>query len=327
MMEVARECALAILEEDFGPLVAKVAKVLFKCSCTMQTLVRLTELSPEQVRKSLLVLRQHHLLSYTETRRIFYTINTQTALLRNRFPAMCHIVNEQYGDMEQLVLETVLLHGTISTCFDFTASPCRECLRIIASSLGEEAAAVAKVLMFSNLHQELGNDRDVPVALAHITVHRQLPSGSGLTPDLTEKWLKLLVAEGSGMFHAGRSGLYYFDLKTAMHLVASLQLERILADRYGQESLRLIRLLLENHYLDQDQIVRMAMVERYAATRVLLNELFQAGLISCQEIPKSADRAPSRCHYLWHADHASVVKTLQAQLLHAITTAHFLLWQ
>ena len=36
------------------------------------------------------------------------------------------------------------------------------------------------------------------------------------------------------------------------------------------------------HYLDQDQVCAMAMVGRYAMTRVLLNELLQAGILSCQ---------------------------------------------
>eukprot|EP01147_Barroeca_monosierra_P009810 gene9810-2003_t len=438
MAAIARDSALAIIKSHFGPQVAKIASTTVRYPCTLQTLVRLTQMPVDLIRKCLIVLIQHHIVKSNEQKRTYYTIDLQAALIRYRIPAICHLIESCFGNIEQLIVEAIFLHGTIrlttiigilqrsevqhkptnadiieafkrlvngriirrinseeisffrtldldspfkiphvclslafsgpndaapntepaqkskrvklspqaaiqvptthvlqkqqrdtSTCANHSSDHgiywrlnfqaihrlflVQECERIVRVSLGDVAAEVAKVLMVSNIHQDLDDDRDVPVSLAAITVHHRLPEDISTNPNTTAEWLRVLESEGQGMFHVGRSGLFYFDLKAGMQLVSTLQVERILSDQFGQDSLRLVRLLVDKHYLDQDQVVRLAMVERYAATRVLLNELFQAGIISCQEIPKAADRAPSRCLYLWHASQLMIVKQLTMQ--------------
>src|ERR1700749_78121 len=46
--------------------------------------------------------------------------------------------------------------------------------------------------------------------------------------------------------------------------------------------------------------------------RALLTVLAQASIVSMQEVPKGADRAPSRTFYLWYVNHDAVNENLIA---------------
>jgi DNA-directed RNA polymerase III subunit RPC3 len=68
--------------------------------------------------------------------------------------------------------------------------------------------------------------------------------------------------------------------------------------RFGEHGLRIWRLLIECPYLQMDQIERQALVGLREA-RTLIYSLFQRGYIRVQEVPKSAERTPTRTLYFY----------------------------
>ena len=69
--------------------------------------------------------------------------------------------------------------------------------------------------------------------------------------------------------------------------------------RFGEHGLRLWRLLTECPYLPLDQIERHALIG-LRETRTLVYSLFAQGYVAVQELPKSAERIPSRTLYLYY---------------------------
>ncbi|KAJ6547130.1 RNA polymerase III subunit RPC82-domain-containing protein [Mycena capillaripes] len=78
-------------------------------------------------------------------------------------------------------------------------------------------------------------------------------------------------------------------------------LESVTRERHGAEGVRILRLLLDTGKMDEKQISKVVMIPG-KDVRPLLALMSAESLISSQEVPKSADRNPSRMFYLWHVD-------------------------
>ncbi|KAJ7090224.1 hypothetical protein B0H15DRAFT_837649 [Mycena belliarum] len=78
-------------------------------------------------------------------------------------------------------------------------------------------------------------------------------------------------------------------------------LESVTRERHGPEGVRILRLLLDTGKMDEKQISKVVMIPG-KDVRPLLALMSAESLISTQEVPKSADRNPSRMFYLWHVD-------------------------
>ncbi|KAG6812756.1 hypothetical protein H0H92_000671 [Tricholoma furcatifolium] len=78
-------------------------------------------------------------------------------------------------------------------------------------------------------------------------------------------------------------------------------LESVARERHGTEGVRILRLLLDTGKMDEKQISKIVMMAS-KDVRPLLAGLAADSLISTQEVPKSADRNPTRTFYLWYVD-------------------------
>ncbi|KAG6874316.1 hypothetical protein C0995_001541 [Termitomyces sp. Mi166 len=78
-------------------------------------------------------------------------------------------------------------------------------------------------------------------------------------------------------------------------------LESVTRERHGAEGVRILRLLLNTGKMDEKQVSKIAMMAP-KDVRPLLAALAADSLISTQEVPKSADRNPTRTFYLWYVD-------------------------
>ncbi|KAK0445529.1 hypothetical protein EV421DRAFT_1797154 [Armillaria borealis] len=90
-------------------------------------------------------------------------------------------------------------------------------------------------------------------------------------------------------------------------------LEAVTRERHGTEGVRIVRLLLETGKMDEKQISKIVMMAP-KDVRPLLSALAADSLVSTQEVPRSADRAPSRTFYLWHVDLVKAYSMILGQL-------------
>ncbi|KAJ4488399.1 RNA polymerase III subunit RPC82 helix-turn-helix domain-containing protein [Lentinula aciculospora] len=78
-------------------------------------------------------------------------------------------------------------------------------------------------------------------------------------------------------------------------------LEGVARERHGAEGVRVVRLLMDTGKLDEKQISKNVMMP-LKDVRPLLSALSASSLVSIVEVPKSADRNPTRIFYLWQVD-------------------------
>ncbi|KAI0282164.1 hypothetical protein BGY98DRAFT_956058 [Russula aff. rugulosa BPL654] len=90
-------------------------------------------------------------------------------------------------------------------------------------------------------------------------------------------------------------------------------LEAVTRERHGDEGVRVLRLLLDCGKADEKQVSKLAMIGP-KDVRPLLSAMSTESLISIQEVPKSADRNPTRMFYLWYVDLSKACSVLLGNL-------------
>jgi hypothetical protein len=95
-----------------------------------------------------------------------------------------------------------------------------------------------------------------------------------------------------------------------------------LRGRYGERGLRAFNLLLQKGFLEQRQVAEQCLAPLREA-RELLYRMLRDGVLSLQDVPRSADRtAPSRSAYLFGADQRRAAERLGQDALRAMARAH-----
>lgn len=75
-------------------------------------------------------------------------------------------------------------------------------------------------------------------------------------------------------------------------------IQSLCRSRYGSLAARIFRCLLVHHRLEESQLSEYVVAPRKDVRR-LLYTMYDAHLLSLQEIPRSSDRMPQKTFYLW----------------------------
>ncbi|KAG6836612.1 hypothetical protein H0H93_006033 [Arthromyces matolae] len=159
--------------------------------------------------------------------------------------------------------------------------------------------------------------RTEPVSLANISLQlsdHDLTSGLIFSsrkknnPACIKDYLGMLSAADNPT-PAGRAGSFISFSSSKVQIEFELigrrlrrrVLESVARDRHGAEGVRILRLLMDTGKMDEKQVSKTTMMAP-KDVRPLLSALAADSLVSTQEVPKSADRNPTRTFYLWYVD-------------------------
>ena len=91
---------------------------------------------------------------------------------------------------------------------------------------------------------------------------------------------------------------FCFNVTKALRHLRLILIESFIRSRFGLPSARIFKILLSKRMYEERQISKVAMITS-KEVRERLYALLKAGLVHLQEVPKSADHAPSRTIFLW----------------------------
>ncbi|VDK49170.1 unnamed protein product [Anisakis simplex] len=123
------EACCEIIEDYFGPVVRSVANVLLCGESTLSSIAaKLNKsISISQLKRSLINLEQHNVLSYRqEDRRIIYSIKPEDVLRLLRSTRCLFIIKTLYGEVAEAIGEELVCRGRLS---------CSDCLRCVSDRL------------------------------------------------------------------------------------------------------------------------------------------------------------------------------------------------
>lgn len=193
---------------------------------------------------------------------------------------------------------------------------------VVKARLNEAAGEVMRAILklpnqshFNafNLAQKLPKGIEFPLESA----------GSSSQPALHQY---LLIMAGAYDFISYQNNAFSFDSSRALRFLRFSLLESFIKARFGQPSARLFRILLVKKMVDERQLTKLSMLSG-KEVRERLYQMLKAGLVQLQEIPKSADHAPSRTIYLWtvpqHSNYANqsglaIFRTAASRHAHAL---------
>ncbi|XP_031566026.1 DNA-directed RNA polymerase III subunit RPC3-like [Actinia tenebrosa] len=132
-------------------------------------------------------------------------------------------------------------------------------------------------------------------------IAKSLPKNCRIENSRISQYLSLMIDDRDKLVRKqdeSGGGTYVIDMKNCVTTLCQHTLQSILQERYGSNALRIFRLLLQKDHLEQKQIGELSMIPSKDA-KELLYKLFSEKIINMQEVPKTADYAPSRTFYLF----------------------------
>ncbi|OBZ75626.1 DNA-directed RNA polymerase III subunit RPC3 [Grifola frondosa] len=155
---------------------------------------------------------------------------------------------------------------------------------------------------FANIAMQLSDDDDLTAGL--VLSASKKPSSIALIKDYLG-----ILASADNPTPAGRAASFVsiggskvqVEFEIVGRRLRRRVLEAVTRERHGDEGVRIVRLLLDTGKMDEKQISKVGMMAP-KDVRPLLSTLSADSLISLQEVPKSADRNPTRTFYLWYVD-------------------------
>ncbi|KAG8991695.1 RNA polymerase III subunit C82, partial [Tulasnella sp. 427] len=298
-----------------------------------------------EVRLALLVLIQHNIVWHSEDEidGEVYEINWEEPVARLRFGRYIMIVRDKLGDTAAEVLSFVLDNGKLKEEIFFKVNypKLNTCIRneiIVEAALHRYNSQTAEVLraalkVTEDKQQNLLDYRSEPVGSHDISsklsstsvLHNGIRTGKKSYSPTVKEYLAILCNDDNhtpaGLASAfmapvtggGGSGRVTVEFDRIGRRLKQRVYESNVRERFGDDAVKVIRILLDKGKMDEKHLSKVALIAPNVL-RPLLTRLSAASLVSLQEVPKSADRNPSRTYYLWYVDLAKAYSNLLSAL-------------
>ncbi|KAG0224909.1 RNA polymerase III subunit C82 [Actinomortierella wolfii] len=229
---------------------------------------------------------------------VYFRINFERFIIRWRNIKIAELIEGRLNSTAKAIMSTLLMLAESK----------------MLSCTEEWTKAVSSVQILNNLPQDV-NLVDTLAFENDISAQNAKPS----TSDCLEKYMEVLEEDLLKITKKdqGRSGQYVVNLKQAAKVMKHRVIEGMVSSRFGGHYVRIMNMLLEKGKSEEKQISKWAMMP-VKDVREKLTTLYTFGVLNMQEVPKSADRAPSRTFYLWEVlpDRASAA--LVEKLIHTM---------
>ncbi|EFP12473.1 hypothetical protein CRE_29652 [Caenorhabditis remanei] len=130
-------------------------------------------------------------------------------------------------------------------------------------------------------------------------------------PDI-EFACQILVDESDGIVRkVGESngGLYTVDIRHAIRQICRHHCESLIREQFEGRAIRVMRLLENRHFLDEEQVEKLSMMSGKEA-REMLYALVEEGYVFNKPVGRSNDFQPARTFYLYYVDLPRTVRGL-----------------
>lgn len=102
---------------------------------------------------------------------------------------------------------------------------------------------------------------------------------------------------------------WYIPFRGLARKLRHLELERMIESRYGDVALRVIRVLQAKGKLDEKRLQEISLLPM-KDVRQTLATMQKGGFVDLQEVPKDAQRQPSKTIFLWYYDADRVTSSI-----------------
>ncbi|XP_039267623.2 DNA-directed RNA polymerase III subunit RPC3-like [Styela clava] len=159
-------------------------------------------------------------------------------------------------------------------------------------------------------------DAEVTQPISSNEIKHALPSNMNLSVEYIEQYLNIMKNDEGNFVQKSdetSSGTYAVNIKKCITAICHANVLSYVQERFGSKCCRIFKLLMLKNHMEQKQVEDFAMIPSKEA-KELLYQMWAENLLVMQEIPKTADHAPSRTYYLFNVNIKKVVRTLLSRL-------------
>ncbi|OQR82596.1 hypothetical protein ACHHYP_15753 [Achlya hypogyna] len=208
----------------------------------------------------------------------------------------------------------------------------RACVKFAKESVNDVAEAIVGAMLAASSPHERGEAEPTSFPMTARALF-QLPAVDAVIPATSRDRWKLLLnyltamcQHPSGMLtktapeafdktarQPGDGGTYAVHMQNIVAALVRKTVHSFVQDTYGTASARILRVVYEQRQAEEKTIGELALLPA-SETRSRLFALFQAKLVTMQEIPKRADYNPQFTLYCWSVDHKALLRHLVERL-------------
>ncbi|RIA83314.1 RNA polymerase III subunit RPC82-domain-containing protein [Glomus cerebriforme] len=211
----------------------------------------------------------------------------------------------------------------------------RQIVEFVKTRINQSSSIIAKVIL-DIIDDEKPNDmesyaisaqriiRSVPIEKTDLFNQQMQSARRGVTREiLIKQYLDYLVENDDILRKKDENmgGTYTVRYHEIHESLKKEIFEDVIMEKYGFKGLRIVRLLYEKGKLDEKAIINLTLMNPLEV-RQKLTELMSGGFVQIQEVPRSADRAPSRTFYLWDIDYKRCYDVLLNNYYHTLANIH-----
>ncbi|CAG8636901.1 4063_t:CDS:2, partial [Acaulospora colombiana] len=167
--------------------------------------------------------------------------------------------------------------------------------------------------------------KTVPVEKTEMLASQMKTERGKTTRDaLIRQYLEYLVEDETNFLHKkdeNLGGMYCVNYQELCESLKQEIFEDIILEKYGIMGLRIMKVLNSNQKLSEKSITTFSLMSM-SDVRQKLTELLNGGFIQIQEVPRSADRAPSRTYYLWYVDYSKCYEIILDNYYRTLANIH-----
>jgi transcription initiation factor IIE alpha subunit len=171
------------------------------------------------------------------------------------------------------------------------------CIAFVGEKIDALAAGVVREMFeISETSQWVSEDR-LYFNLTNTENPRFNRALSSIPKERLKQYLDLMSKDKTHMLIRQTSG-FAINHKSILDTVKQKLMESVVLDKFGSDSLRIFRLLMMKHLLEQKQVSELAMTP-IKETRDCLYKMLQSNYVHLQEVPRTSEHNPSKTFYLW----------------------------
>jgi len=112
------------------------------------------------------------------------------------------------------------------------------------------------------------------------------------------RWLQDMLLSQDRLVHRVTAGTYMIKIKNAVRSMQALAMQGAMTEKFGRDSARIIRVLMEHKHLEDKQVGEYAMIPVKDA-RERLYAMMRSGYLVLREVQKRADYTPMHTYFMW----------------------------
>ncbi|KAN0007296.1 hypothetical protein ACTFIU_000495 [Dictyostelium citrinum] len=224
--------------------------------------------------------------------RVLWTINYEQFIIEFKLKACYDFVTEKNNQQSGLL-------------FNAMVKLCKRSIRSNQDSL-------TSCVYGENILEEYNRDLDASKRMDKLQIEKYLSIMQASRPSMVTK-----MVSKSKQSSSSELGAYQVNVGNIIGIIKQKMVESIIKQKFGDNGLRVFKLLLIKNLLEPKQIAELAMIPPNECKALLFN-MMQKNIIRLQEIPRSSDHFANRTFYLFFVDLPTIIATFTEDIFKAI---------